>query len=78
MRSLVIVDLAIGSLLQQALAAQPAETEVRPARGEFFVLTDAEVVVAGGVDVQFGGDAGALQGEVHDHAVLGVADLVVG
>src|SRR5688572_2922667 len=40
-------------------------------------FANAEVVGGGGVDVQFGGNAGSLEGQVHDDASLGRADDVV-
>ena len=47
-------SLAQTRLHQQILAAQPVDAELRPARGELFVLPHAEVVVAGRIDVQLG------------------------
>src|SRR5207249_11593878 len=58
--------------LQESLAAQPPDAEFRPARWKFFVLTHAEVVVAGRKDVQLDRDAGTLQVVSDDRAVCGV------
>src|ERR1041385_575169 len=43
------------------------------------MLTGAnpEIMSSGGVDVQFGGDAGLLQGEVHQDTVFRATDKVV-
>ncbi len=58
--------------LQESLAAQPPDAELRPARWKFFVLTHGEVVVAGRKDVQLDRDASTLQGKVHDRVVFRV------
>ena len=56
---------------QQSLTPEPLDAESRPARRELLVLSHAEVVIARGEDVQLGRDAGPLQSQVHDRAVLG-------
>lgn len=58
--------------LIKSLATEPFEAQPRPARGKFVVLADAEVVIAGREDMQFGRNAGPLQGQVHEDAVFGV------
>src|SRR5438874_12482168 len=58
--------------LQQTLAAQPVDAELRPARWKFFVLAYAEVVIAARINMQFNRNAGALQGDVHERAVFRV------
>ena len=49
---------------------------LRPGREGTVAGADGEVVSGVRVDMQFCGDAGSFQGEVHQHAVLGWADQI--
>ena len=63
--------------LEKPLMPQPVGARLRPGGARMVAGADAEVVGGARVDVQLRRDAGALQGQVHEHAVLGGADDVV-
>ena len=58
---------------QKPLVAQPGRAKLCPRRNRMVALADAEAVAGRGENVQLGRDAGALQRQIHDHAVGDVA-----
>src|SRR5436189_856546 len=62
--------------LEEPLVAQPVDAAPGPGRAGMIDFPHAEVVGGPRIDVQLGGDAGALQGQVHEHAVFRRADDV--
>src|SRR6478735_5739986 len=52
-------------------ALEPGGEAIGPHRTGEAGFADAESVAALGIDVQLGGNVCALQGEVHDYAILG-------
>ena len=63
--------------LEKPECVKPFYAELRPARGELSVLADTEVVLTLRKYVQLHGNLGALQGEVHDDALIRGAHRVV-
>src|SRR5437899_2100153 len=63
--------------LEKSLMSQPVGTRLRPRRARMVAWTDTEIVGGCCIDVQFHWDAGSLQGEVQDHAMIRVADDIV-
>src|ERR1700722_11118243 len=61
---------------QEVLATQPVDAESRPARRQFLVLTDAEIMIARRIDVKLGLDTGAFQGHIHESTILRVGPAV--
>src|SRR5262249_4176838 len=59
---------------EEALVAEPVDAAIGPGSAGVIDFPHTEVVRASRIDVQSRRDAGALQGQVHDHAVARVAD----
>ncbi len=62
---------------KESLLPEPSGARVGPGGVGMAAGPDAEVVGGRGVDVQFGRDAGSLESQVHEQAVLGIADNIV-
>src|SRR5262249_53213189 len=62
--------------LEEPLVAQPVEAVPGPGRAGMIDVTHTEVVGSPRIDMQLRWNAGALQGQVHDHAVFRRADEV--
>ena len=65
-----------GDGLEETGGAEPGGAGIGPGRAGAVGAADAEVVSGFGIDVEFGGDAGATEREVHKHAVLGRTDQI--
>src|SRR6266542_4983520 len=63
--------------LEQSLAAQPGETTLRPQVTRVAGVAHREAVAPGGVNVQFCRCASAFERQVHDHAVVRLADVII-
>src|SRR5207248_7801353 len=64
------------ALAKEALVAEPLSAGVGPGGTGMVVFADAEVVGAPGVYMHLCRRTRPLQGEIHQHAVLGWADNV--
>ena len=61
---------------EQSLLAHPFQAAIRPRRAGVIDLAHREIVSGSIINVQLRGNAGFLQGQIHEHAAFGRADDV--